>query len=364
MNKKMNMPESITTRLLKKDNFISTVDGKETALYYLKNKNNLQATLTNYGARVVSLLVPDKNGNSTDINVGFNSIFDYINAKDQCYGAVVGRYAGRIDGGKFSIDGVAYQLTVNDGNNAIHGGNTGFQTRVWDTNQINNQSVQFSYVSADGEEGYPGKFTIKVIYTLTYNDELKMEFKYSSDKKTIANIINHNFYNLNGEGTGEINHHLLQINSVRFNAINEDCIPMYIATVQDTPFDFTNFHTIGERINANDLQIKNGTGYDHTYTLDKGVSTKPELVATAIGDISGIAMEVYTTEPGVHFYTGNFMQSLHTFKSGVKDDSRTAFCLETQHYPNSPNNPQVPSTIKEAGKKYSSITIHRFFIPQ
>ena len=354
----------MTTQLPKKENFITTLDGKETALYYLQNKNNLQGALTNYGARVVSLLVPDKNENLTDINAGFDTIEKYIAAKDQCYGAVVGRYAGRIAGGKFNIDGIKYQLDVNNGNNAIHGGNTGFQTRVWNAEQINNQCVQFSYVSADGEEGYPGKFVISVIYILTDEDELKMEFEYSSDKKTIANIINHNFYNLNGEGSGDINNHLLQINSDRFNAINEDCIPIHIASVKKSHFDFINFHAIGERINANDAQIKNGTGYDHTFVLDKGVSAKPELAATAIGDISGIAMEVYTTEPGVHFYTGNFMQSLHTFKSGVKDDSRTAFCLETQHYPNSPNNPQAPSTIKEAGKKYSSTTIHKFFIHQ
>lgn len=362
--KRINMSKQLTTQLPAKEDFITTIQGKETALYYLENKNNLQAVLTNYGARVVSLLFPDKNGHLTDINAGFDTIEKYIAAKDQCYGAVVGRYAGRIAGGKFNIDKVKYQLAVNNGNNAIHGGNMGFQTKVWDAFQINNQSVQFSYVSADGEEGYPGTFTIKATYALTDNDELKIEFEYSSDKKTIANIINHNFYNLNGEGSDGINNHLLQINSDKFNAINEDCIPTHIASVKNSPFDFTGFHTIGERINAKDLQIKNGAGYDHTYALDKGVSTKPELAATAIGDLSGIGMEVYTTEPGVHFYTGNFMQGLHTFKSGEKDNRRTAFCLETQHYPNSPNNALAPSTIKEAGKKYTSVTIHRFFIHQ
>ena len=358
------MTKPITYRLPAEENFNATIQGKKTALYYLKNKNNLQAALTNYGARLVSFLVPDKNGKLTDINAGFDNIEKYVTAKDQCYGATVGRYAGRIDGGKFSIDGITYQLDVNNGNNAIHGGNTGFQTRVWDGQQINNQSVEFTYESADGEEGYPGTFNIKVIYTLTDNDELKIESEYSSDKKTIANIINHSFYNLNGEGSGGIDHHLLKINSDKFNAINENCIPTHIASVKNTPFDFTNFHTIGERIKANDEQIKNGTGYDHTYVLDKGVSAKPELAATAIGDISGIAMEVYTTEPGVHFYTGNSMQGLHTFRSGAKDDCRTAFCLETQHYPNSPNNAQAPSTIKEAGKIYTSVTIHKIFIHQ
>jgi aldose 1-epimerase len=356
------MSEQITPRLPQKENFITNRGGKKTALYYLQNKNNLHAALTNYGARVVSLLIPDKNDNLTDINAGFDTIEKYITAKDQCYGAIVGRYAGRIAEGKFSIDGLPFQLDVNNGNNAIHGGDAGFQTRVFDADQINNQSVQFTYLSVDGEEGYPGTFAIQVIYTLTENDELKMEFEYSSDKKTIANIINHNFYNLNGEGSGSINSHSLQINSDKFNAINKDGIPQQIASVQDTAFDFTDFHLIGERINANEPQIENGTGYDHTFALHKGVSTQPELVATAIGEISSIAIEVYTTEPGLHFYTGNFMLGLHTFKSGVKDDCRTAFCLETQHYPDSPNNPQAPSTIKDAGKKYSSITIHKFSI--
>ncbi len=346
--------------MLCRENFQTVVNGKATDLYFLEN-NNIKATLTNYGARMVSLQVPDKQGDFVDVNVGFDSIEKYVQAKDQCYGAVVGRYAGRIANGKFSIDGKEYQLDVNNGANAIHGGNAGFQTRVWDAHQINESTVDFTYVSQDGEEGYPGTFTVKVIYHLTENDELKIEFEYSSDKKTIANIINHNFWNLNGEGTGSINNHSLKIFADRFNAINENCIPTHITAVKSTPFDFTDLHTIGERINENDIQIKNGTGYDHTYASDKGVSVLPELVAVAIGDVSCIGMEVYTTEPGLHFYTGNFMQGQHMLKCGVKDDARTAFCLETQHYPNSPNNPTAPTTIKEADVVYKSSTIHKFF---
>jgi aldose 1-epimerase len=347
--------------ILKKENFQSIVQGKATDLYFLE-KNNIKATLTNYGARVVSLLVPDKLGNLLDINVGFDNIEKYLQAKDQCYGAIVGRYAGRIAAGKFSIDGNEYQLAVNNGENAIHGGNTGFQTRVWDAEQINDSAVAFSYVSQDGEEGYPGTFNIKVMYSLTDNGELKIDFEYSSDKKTVANIINHNFFNLNGEGSGSINNHTLKICTDKFNAINENCIPTHIASVENTPFDFTDFKTIGQDIEVDDVQIKNGTGYDHTYAFDKGVTIKPELVAIAIGDVSNVVMELYTTEPGVHFYTGNFMQGLHTFKCGAKDDARTAFCLETQHYPNSPNEPAAPSTIKEADKVYTSTTIHKFYV--
>jgi aldose 1-epimerase len=346
--------------MLERKNFKTIINGKQTDLFFLENKN-IKATITNYGARIVSLLVPGKDGDLIDVNVGFDSIEKYIQAKEQCYGAVVGRYAGRIANGKFSIDGKEFQLDINNGTNAIHGGNTGFQTRVWDATQLDKTTIEFNYVSADGEEGYPGKFTIKTTYQLTENDELKIDFEYFSDKKTIANIINHNFYNLNGEGNGTVNNHSLKIGTDKFNAINQNCIPTNIASVKDTPFDFTTFNTIGKRIDTDDEQIKNGTGYDHTYAFDKGVTAKPELVAVAIGDISGIVMELYTTEPGVHFYTGNFMQGLNTFKCGAKDDVRTAFCLETQHYPNSPNEPTAPSTIKEAGTVYTSTTIHKFY---
>ncbi len=347
--------------MLRRENFQAVVNGKKTDLYFLQNKN-IKATLTNYGARMVSLQVPDKQGDFVDVNVGFDSIEKYVQAKDQCYGAVVGRYAGRIANGKFSIDGKEYQLDVNNGPNAIHGGNTGFQTRVWDAHPINESTVAFTYISQDGEEGYPGTFTVKVIYQLTDNNELKIDFEYSSNKKTIANIINHNFFNLNGEGSGSVNNHSLKIGTDKFNAINENCIPTNISSVKNTPFDFTEFCNIGERIDENDIQIKSGTGYDHTYAFDKGVTKTPELVAVAIGNESDIVMELYTTEPGVHFYTGNFMQGLHTFKSGAKDDARTAFCLETQHYPNSPNEPAAPSTIKEAAQVYTSSTIHKFYV--
>ncbi len=345
--------------MLRREDFQSLVNGKKTDLYFLEN-NNIKATLTNYGARMVSLLVPGKHGNLIDVNVGFDSIEKYVSAKDQCYGAVVGRYAGRIAHGKFSIDGNEYQLDKNNGANALHGGNTGFQTRVWDAHQLNESTVEFCYVSQDGEEGYPGTFTIKVIYQLTDNNELKIDFEYASNKKTIANIINHNFFNLNGEGSGSVNNHSLKICTDKFNAINEKGIPTHIAFVKNTAFDFTDFKTIGENIDANTLQIKNGTGFDHTYAFDKAVSATPQLVAVAIGDATDIMMELYTTEPGVHFYSGNFMQGLHTFKCGSTDDARTAFCLETQHYPNSPNEPTAPTTIKEAGKVYTSTTIHKF----
>lgn len=342
-----------------KEDFESTIQGKKTSLFYIKN-NKLQAALTNYGARMVSLLVPDKNGKLTDINVGFDNIDKYIGAQDQCYGAIVGRYAGRIANGKFSLDGNQYQLDTNNGSNALHGGITGFQTRVWDVEQASDSVVQFNYVSQDCEEGYPGKITVKVTYTLTNEDELKIDFEYFSDQKTIANIINHNFWNLNGEGAGLVKDHLLQINAQKFNAIDEDCIPVELINVANTPFDFRDSNSIGKRIDEENEQLKNGNGYDHTYALEKGLTETAELSATVLGDISGIKMEVYTTEPGVHFYTGNFMQEQHIFKCGVRDVARTAFCLETQHYPDSPNNPHAPSTVKNAREIYTSTTIYKF----
>jgi aldose 1-epimerase len=345
--------------MLHQKHFQTTINEKGTDLYFIEN-NTIKAAFTNYGARLVSLLVPDKNGNLIDVHVGFDSIEKYIQAKDQSYGAVVGRYAGRIANGKFNIDGHPFQLDINNGNNAIHGGNTGFQTRVWDVQQISKDTIVFKYVSADGEEAYPGTLTISVTYQLTNKNELKITFEYSCNKKTIANIIHHNFFNLNGEGSGSITNHSVKILTDKFNAINEDCIPTHIESVKDTPFDFTTFKRIGENIHANDAQIKNGTGYDHTFAFDKGVTKHPELVAQIIGDKTDIAMELYTTEPGLHLYTGNFMSGAHTFKCGIKDDLRTAISLEAQHYPNSPNEPTAPSTIKENGVVYKSITIYKF----
>lgn len=340
--------------------FDSVVDGKKTTLFYIKNKNNLKAAITNYGARMVSFYVPDTTGKPTDIILGFNSLKGFMGSSEKYYGAIVGRYGNRIAKGKFSLDGKSYQLDINNSPNTLHGGSTGFHSRVWDAVQLDSQSVALSYVSVDGEEGYPGTVTTKVVYTLTDNDELKIDYEIKTDKKTIINITNHNFWNLNGEGSGTINQHSLIVEASKYNPVDSTLIPLGIKSVSGTPFDFITFHKIGERLETGDLQIKYGKGYDHNFILDKGITLEPGLAAIVKGDLSGITMEIFTTEPGIQFYGGNFMQGKNILKSGAKDEYRTAFCLETQHFPDSPNQPAFPSTVLEPGKIYKSTTTHKF----
>lgn len=344
-----------------KEKFDTVVDGKTTTLFYLKNKNNLKAAVTNYGARMVGFLVPDKSGKFTDVVIGFDNVKDFVTAEERFFGAIVGRYGNRIANGKFSLDGKTYQLDLNNGRNSLHGGRTGFQSRVWDAVQPDSQTVVLTYVSADGEEGYPGKLTTIVTYKLTDDNELHMSYEITTDKKTVVNVTNHNYWNLNGEGSGTINNHELMIKATKYTEVDSTLIPTIISAVTGTPFDFTSFHKVGERVEADNMQLKYGKGYDHNFVLDKGSTTNPELIVTIKGDLSGIAMDILTTEPAVQFYGGNFMAAKHTLKSGTKDDFRTAFCLETQHYPDSPNQPSFPSTVLEPGKKYVSTTVHKFY---
>ncbi len=341
------------------ENFKSELYGKEINIYFIKSKT-ISVAITNYGARVVSCLIPDKNGIHTDIVVGFKSIENYFKADCPYYGAIIGRFANRIAHGKFTLDGKNYQLELNNGPNALHGGSNGFHNRVWDVLQHEEKYLELSYLSLDGEDGYPGTMTTKVLYTITDDNEFKIDYEISTDKKTIANITNHNFWNLNGEGSGDILHHELKIHSKKMIEIDANSIPTGIKAVEDTPFDFSEFHKIGKRINADYEQLKNGNGYDHNFCLDKGFTTSPELIAIAKGDISGIVMEVSTTEPGLQFYSGNFMEGKDVFKSGKSDEYRTAFCLEAQHFPDSPNQPTFPTTVKEPSEIYRSTTIHKF----
>jgi len=352
--------EAVGPDLPVKENFDSIIDGKKTSLYFLTNKNNLQAAISNYGARMVCLLVPDKNKKPTDIILGFSSLNGFITSGEKYYGAIVGRYGNRIARGKFSLDGKSYQLDINNSPNTLHGGSTGFHSRIWDAVQLDSQTVALNYVSVDGEEGYPGTVTTKVIYTLTDNDELRIDYEIQTDKKTIINVTNHNFWNLNGEGSGTVNQHDLMIEATTYNPVDATLIPLGIKPVSGTPFDFIIFHKIGERLDTGELQIKYGKGYDHNFILDKGITVEPGLAAIVKGDLSGITMEVFTTEPGIQFYGGNFMKGQNTLKSGAKDEYRTAFCLETQHFPDSPNQPTFPSTTLVPGKIYKSTTIHKF----
>lgn len=354
---------SKTVVIPEKAKFDTVVDSKPITLYYLKNKNNFQAAVTNYGARMVGFILPGKDGELRDIVVGFDNVKDYITAKERYFGCIVGRYGNRIAKGQFSLDGKTYQLDLNNGVNTLHGGRTGFHSRVWDAVQPDSQTLTLTYVAADGEEGYPGKMTTQVTYKLTDENELQMSYEITTDKKTIVNVTNHNYWNLNGEGSGTINNHELLIKATKYTPVDSTLIPTgKLEPVAGTPFDFTTFHKIGERVEADNVQLKYGKGYDHNFVLDKGITAVPELITSLRGDLSGIVMDIYTTEPAIQFYGGNFMQSLHTLKTGVKDDFRTALCLETQHYPDSPNQPAFPTTVLEPGKKYTSKTVHRFYV--
>ncbi|MEX6687869.1 aldose epimerase family protein [Danxiaibacter flavus] len=343
--------------------FQKTIDGKATNLYKIRN-NGIEIAITNYGARIVSLVVPDKKGNPTDVVVGQEKLEQYENGGDTYFGAIVGRYGNRIAKGKFKLDGKEYTLATNNGANHLHGGKTGFSRKVWDAQQVNDSTLALTYVSSDGEEGYPGTLTAKVTYTATGNKSVKIDYEISTDKKTVVNLTNHSYFNLNGQGSGTINNHTLQLNADNFTPVDSTLIPVgKIVPVANTPLDFRRPTTIGARVNdTSDIQIKYGKGYDHNFVLNKNAGAGLNKAAEVIGDNSGIQMDVFTSEPGVQFYGGNFMQGTNYIKGQKKDDFRTAFCLETQHFPDSPNQPSFPTTTLEPGKKYTSTTEYVFSV--
>ncbi|WEK37443.1 MAG: galactose-1-epimerase [Candidatus Pseudobacter hemicellulosilyticus] len=348
-------------KLPAKANFDQTVQGKQVSLYYLSNKNNYRAAISNFGARMVGMLVPDKTGQLTDVVIGFNDLNAYLKG-DRFAGAIVGRFGNRIAKGTFKLDGKTYKLDINNGVNTLHGGRTGFHSRVWDAVQPDSHSVVLTYVSANKEEGYPGKLTATVTYTLTDDNELRIDYAVTADQKTVANLTNHNYWNMNGEGSGTINNHALLVKASKYTPVDATLIPTGIEPVSGTPFDFTTAKKIGSRLKADDAQLRYGAGYDHNFVADKGITAQPELIATITGDVSGIKMDILTTEPGLQFYGGNFMSRANLLKSGTRDDYRTGFCLETQHFPDSPNQPTFPTTVLEKGKTYTSSTIHKFSI--
>lgn len=351
-------------KVLQRESFSKSVDGLSADLFRLKNSKGMELFLTNYGGRFVSLLVPDKEGRKHDVVVGFKSVDEYINSTEPYFGATIGRFGNRIAKGKFSIDGKEYSLVTNNGPNTLHGGRKGFQAVVWNANQLNDSTIVLTYLSKDGDEGFPGNLNVKVTYGLTENNEVKMDYEAISDKKTVINLTNHAFFNLNGEGSGTINNHLLQINADQYTPVDSTLIPTgKVEPVKGTPFDFTMPTAIGLRIDTvKNVQFKYGKGYDHNFVLRSAPAGSLRAAAIVIGDQSGIKMEVFTQEPGLQFYGGNFMQSKNKLKSGSKDDFRTAFCLETQHFPDSPNQPSFPTTILEPGKIYRTTSVYKFLI--
>lgn len=348
--------------ILDKKKFQTVIDGKQTNLYVLKNDTGMQAAITNYGGRIVNILAFDKNGKLVDVVIGFDNINDYQTSTERYYGAIIGRFGNRIANGKFILDGNEYSLYKNNGTNTLHGGKKGYQEVVWDAKQIDESVLELTYLSKDMEEGYPGNLDIKVIYSLTNDNELKISYQATTNKKTVVNLSNHAFFNLNGHDDNTINKHLLMINADYYTPVDSTLIPNgKIEPVSNTPFDFRKPTPIGERLDTDNIQTKNGKGYDHNFVLNVNPETSLKTAAIVTGDKSGIVMEVLTEEPGVQFYGGNFMQAKNLLRSGFKDDFRTAFCLETQHFPDSPNQPCFPSTMLEPGEIYKTNTLYRFF---
>ena len=344
-----------------KKNFEDTIDGKPTELYVLKNHNGMTAAITNYGGRLVGLIVPDKEGKNTDVVVGFNTLEDYAKSTESYFGATIGRVGNRIANGEFSLDGKKYTLFKNNGPNTLHGGKKGFQSVVWDASQPNDSTLILTYLSKDMEEGFPGNLNVKVTYSLTGDNGFKCEYEATTDKKTVVNLTNHAFFNLNGEGSGSILNHSVQLFADGYTPVDSTLIPTgKIERVAGTTFDFITPATIGSRIEQDNQQLKYGKGYDHNFVLNKTKVNGLNHAATVIGDQSGIVMNIYTEEPGMQFYSGNFMQGKNTFKDGSKDDFRTAFAMETQHFPDAPNQPSFPSIVLNPGETYHTISVYQF----
>jgi aldose 1-epimerase len=331
-------------------------------LYAISNDNGIKIRITNYGGRIVNLFTPDRSGNFSDIVLGYDILDKYLTSNEKYYGAIVGRYGNRIGKSKFSIGNQTYQLTKNDGENNLHGGINGFSQVFWDVNQLDNQTLEFKYFSEDMEEGFPGNLSVKVVYSLTDKNELKIEYFASADKTTVVNLTHHSFFNLTGNTEKTINKHILQIPAGFYAPVDEGLITTgELVPVEGTPFDFRKPMQIGDRIEEEHPQLKFGGGYDHNWVLDvNGESEKIHLAAKVTEPESGRTMDVYTNEPGIQFYSGNFLNGKDIGKGNIAYKHRTAFCLETQHFPDSPNKKNFPSTLLSPGEEYYSICIYRF----
>jgi len=345
---------------------MGTVPGKgEVELYTIRNSRGTEVSIMTYGAAIVSLKVPDRDGNMGDVVLGFDTLAGYLLGANPYFGAIAGRYANRIAGGRFTLDGETYTLARNNGPNHLHGGDVGFDKVIWQGNahaEGENPSVEFTYVSEDGEEGYPGTLSVKVVYTLTDDNELIVDYDATTDKATPVNLTQGSYFNLSGEGQGDILGHELYVNAGHFIPVDATSIPTgEILSVEGTVLDFKSaIMAIGARISEDDPQLLIGNGYDQTYVLDHHEGAELVLAARVHDPISGRTMEVHTTEPGVHLYTGNYLGSSTIGKNGHVYDRFTGFCLEPQHYPDSPNQPNFPSTILRPGELYSTRTVFAF----
>ncbi len=347
-----------------KEEFGKLNDGREVYIYILKNKSGAEAKIINYGATVVSLMMPDRNGKYADIVLGYDSLDNYVNGSSY-FGAIVGRYANRIAKGKITLAGKDYQLSVNEGENELHGGKVGFNKVLWKAEPLETKqgpALKLTYVSPDGDMGYPGRVTLKVTYTLTNNNELEIQYEGTTDKLTILNPSHHSYFNLTGDPRKNILSHILQINANSYTPIDKEFIPIgKIEKVDDTPLDFRKPTAIGARINDNFEQLKLAHGYDFNWVLNN-YNGKVREVADVFEPKSGRYMQVFTDQPGLQFYSGNFLDGTQIGKQGIAYNFRTGFALEAQHYPNSPNEPKWPSVVLKPGQVYKQTTIYKFSV--
>ena len=363
-NKKTQSVESEVnkTMVIEKSKFGKLDDGSAIDKYVMTNKNGMEVSVISYGGRIVSLKVPDKNGKLENVTLGFDNIEDYV-SENPFFGALVGRYGNRIAKGKFSIDDTEYTLVTNNGENHLHGGTVGFDKIVWAVQPIegaDESKLELRYLSKDGEEGYPGNLEVTVLYTLNNKNELKVDYTAITDKPTVVNLTQHSYFNLSGDFSKDILNHEVTLHADSFIPVDDGLIPTgEIKGVEGTPFDFTQAKAIGRDIDMENQQLKRGGGYDHCWVLN-GEKGKLRQVASAYDPASGRLMEVLTTEPAIQFYTGNFLDGSLQNPKGGSYGHRSGFCLETQHYPDSPNQPEFPSTRLNPGETYNTTTVFKF----
>lgn len=349
------------TASVKKEDF-GKMDSQSVELYTLTNRNGVEARIITYGGSVVSLKVPERNGNFDDVMLGFDKLDDYLKSTS-FFGALIGRYGNRIARGHFTLNGHEYTLATNNGANHLHGGKRGFDKVIWSARPVQMKggaALELTYLSKDGEEGYPGNLSVKVTYRLTDNNELQIDYSATADEDTIVNLTHHSYFNLAGQGNGDILNHQLMINADRFTPVDSGLIPTgELRDVKGTPFDFTQPTRIGARISDANEQLKFGNGYDHNFVLNGKIGSMRQA-ARVFDPMTGRVMEVFTTEPGLQFYSGNFLDGSQIGKGGKVYQFRYGFCLETQHFPDSPNQSAFPSTVLKKGSKYQTSTIYRF----
>ncbi len=337
-------------------------DGQEIEEYTLKNSSGIEMSVITYGGIIRTLMLPDKNGDMADVVLGYDNIEGYL-AQSPYFGAIIGRYGNRIADAKFTLDGVEYSLAANDGANHLHGGVKGFDKVVWKATPVQTEdavSLEMTYTSEDMEEGYPGNLEVTVVYTLNNNNELIFDYTATTDRTTIVNLTNHAYYNLTGK-EGAILDHELKLNAPEYLPVSSSLIPTGVESVDGTPFDFTEYKLIGAEIENSNEQLANGGGYDHCWVLYEGEESL-NFAASVIEPTSGRRMDLYTSEPGIQFYTGNFLDGSITGKYGINYGYRSGFCLETQHFPDSPNQPEFPSVVLNPGETYHTRTMTKFMV--